>query len=86
MGERPSCVFVQRRRGTAGTGQRLKCELPTGLMRAMEERGWGVMLGGTLSCSKAAASHTAGKAKATKVEGENEISCQLMLLECWPAG
>lgn len=62
-------VFVQRRRGTAGTGQRLKCELPAG---------WGLMLGGTLSCSKAAASHAAGKVKATKVEGENE---QLMLLE-----
>lgn len=51
-----------------------------------EEPGWGVMLGGSPSCSKAAASHAAGKAKATKVEGENELSCQLMLLECCPAG
>lgn len=36
-GERPSCVFAEEE-GTARTGQRLKCELPTGLMRAMEER------------------------------------------------
>lgn len=77
------CICAEEEE-TAGMGQRLKCELPTGLMRAAEEQGWGVMLGGTLSCSKAAASQAAGKAKATKVEGENELSCQLMLLDCWP--